>query len=143
MKRLSPPAIATMLGAGAAALALSPAAANAHATSAKSTPRVTSCEGKRLTRPSGVFVLSCADANSELKDTHWSSWTSSEAKGTTTFGLNLCTPNCASSKIKMFPDSSVRLYDVKSTADGPLFTKARILYTLKGKQQSFTASLRD
>jgi len=119
---------ATILAAGAAA-----------ALAAGTSARLLSCSGSPLLKPTGIVVLSCADANSELKSTHWSSWSANGASGKTDFGLNLCTPNCAASSIRFFPDSSVRLLDPEHTSKGLLFTRVVVSYRLGGKQRSFAA----
>jgi hypothetical protein len=115
------------------------AAAAATSLAAGASPRLLGCGGSPLIKPTGTVVLSCADANSELKSTHWSSWSASGASGNTDFGLNLCTPDCAASSIRFFPDSSVRLLDPKHTSKGLLFTRVVVGYKLNGKQRSFTA----
>ena len=115
------------------------AGAPASAKPATPLPRLLSCGGTRLLRPTGVVVLSCADANSEIKGTRWRSWGRSEAVGTTDFGINLCTPTCVASRIRFFPASTVRLRDVQTTSGGPLFGRAEITYTLNGVRRTFTA----
>jgi hypothetical protein len=130
-------ALALALPALAAAVVASPAAAGS------SLPKLLSCAGTPLLRPTGTVVLSCADANSELRSTHWLSWTASSATGRTDFGVNLCTPDCAASRIRFFADSTVRLEDPSSTAKGRLFTRAVITYKLNGKAKTFTAYLAD
>jgi hypothetical protein len=102
-------------------------------------PRLLSCSGKPLLRPTGLVVLSCADANSEIRATRWSSWRRTSAAGTTTFGLNLCTPTCAQSTLSIFPHSHVRLTGVVKTKQGPRFSRAVITYVLHGKTKAFTA----
>jgi len=102
-------------------------------------PRLLSCSGKPLLRPTGLVVLSCADANSEIRATRWTSWGRTSAVGTTDFGLNLCTPTCAASKITFFPKSLVRLTGVTKTKHGLRFSRAVITYVLHGKRRSFTA----
>ena len=102
-------------------------------------PRLLSCSGKPLLRPTGPVVLSCADANSEIRATHWSSWGRTSAVGTTTFGLNLCTPTCAESSISFFPHSRIRLTGVTSTRHGLRFSRAVVTYVLHGRTRTFTA----
>ena len=113
----------------------------AGASAASSLPRMLSCAGKPLVRPAGLVVLSCADANSELSSTRWQSWSRSGAVGTTDFGLNLCSPNCAASKIRFFPNSRVRLSGAKQTEHGLLFDRATVTYVLHGKTKTFVAYL--
>lgn len=115
-------------------------AALVSAAAASSTvPRLLSCAGKPLVRPTGVVVLSCADANSELRGTDWSSWERSGAAGTTDFGLNLCKPYCAASRMTFFPHSRVQLTGAKTTTHRLLFTRATITYVLHGKTKAFVA----
>lgn len=98
-----------------------------------------SCSGAAVFAPK-TFIISCADANSELKATHWTSWTGSRARGTTTFGLNLCDPYCAASRISFFPGSKVALLDPVTTSKGPRFSKLVVSYLLHGKATTFTMS---
>ena len=100
-------------------------------------PRLLDCGGKPLLRPSGTVVLACADANSELRATRWASWGRTSAVGTTTLGLNLCDPNCASSTMTFFPHSRVRLSAVKATTLGPLFARVTVTYRLHGRTRTF------
>ena len=109
------------------------------ASAAPAMPKLLSCAGRPLLRPSGLVVLSCADGNSELRKTHWSSWARSGAVGTTDFGVNLCNPTCAASSMTFFPHSRVRLSGAKKTGHGLLFTRATIAYVLHGKTKTFVA----
>ena len=118
-----------------AAVATATLAATASAST--SPPRILDCGGKALVRPTGTLVLSCADANSELRKTRWTSWGRASAVGTTDLGLNLCDPNCAASKMSFFPHSRVRLSGVKRTKLGLLFTRVTVSYLLHGKTRVF------
>jgi hypothetical protein len=118
---------------------LSAAVIAAVASASAPLPRLLSCSGKPLLRPTGLVVLSCADANSEIRATRWSSWRRTNADGTTTFGLNLCTPTCAQSTLSIFPHSHVRLTGVVETKQGPRFSRAVITYVHHGKTKTFTA----
>jgi hypothetical protein len=130
MSRILPAsAIAAALAVGAASIAAG----------ASATPRLLSCSGKPLLRPHGTVVLSCADAGSELRSTTWQSWGPSSARGTTDFGLNLCTPNCAASSMSFFPASTVRLSAPVHSAKGRLFSRATISYRLHGVRRTFVA----
>lgn len=111
------------------------------AAAAASVPRVLSCAGKPLLRPAGLVVLSCADANSELRSTHWLSWGRQAAVGTTTLGLNPCKPYCAASRMKYFPNSRVRLSDPKQTSHGLVFGRATITYVSHHKRKTLVAYL--
>ena len=116
------------------ALALTAATA---ASAATPLPRLLGCGGKPLLRPVGTVVLSCADANSELRATRWTSWSRTSATGVTDLGLNLCNPNCASSRMTFFPHSRVRLSRVQQTKLGPLFSRATVTYVLHGRTKVF------
>lgn len=102
-------------------------------------PKVLGCTGSLLYEPSD-FVISCADANSELTATHWTSWTSTRAVGVTRFGLNLCTPYCAAAPIQFFPGSVVELARPVATARGPLFSSLTVHYNLHGVAKIFSFS---
>src|ERR1700689_4208404 len=52
------------------------------------------CTNHGLVTPSN-FDLACADANSQLKNLHWTDWGKSTAYATGTASWNDCTPNCA------------------------------------------------
>jgi hypothetical protein len=64
------------------------------------------CNSQSLVTPSN-FVLSCADANSALKNLHWTDWNSSTAFATGTATWNDCTPDCVSGKWHSAP---IRVY---------------------------------
>jgi hypothetical protein len=101
--------------------------------SAATLPHLRTCAGANVVKPKGAFTLSCADANSQLDHTAWKTWTSTSATGTTTFGLNLCTPYCAASKMSFFPHSSVKL----DRARNGRFTRVTVHYVLHGKTKTF------
>jgi hypothetical protein len=134
---ISVAAVAALAGSGVAAgTALAGGAAGL---AAATTPHLLTCAGKQLTRPAGDVVIACGDANFAIDDTKWSTWTASAAQGTTALQLNLCNPNCASSKMTTFRNSGVKLFDVKHTAKyGAVFTKITVSYTLHGKRTTFT-----
>jgi hypothetical protein len=121
------------------AIVLATTATAAVSAAATGAPRLLSCSGSPLVKPTATVVLSCADGNSELKGTHWSSWSEGGARGTTDFGVNLCTPTCVTSRMQFFPGSTVALLDTRRTSRGLLFTRALITYTLHGKHHTFTA----
>jgi len=123
----------------AAAIAATAACVASAAMAATPVPKLLSCTGVALRRPAGTVVLSCADGNTELKGTHWRSWGTHEAIGTTDFGVNLCTPTCVASRMRFFPASTVRLLDPEVTSKGLFFSRAVIIYTLRGHKKSFTA----
>jgi hypothetical protein len=126
--------IAVTLSATAAVLAAPVAQA---AGSAR--PHLLSCTGRPLVRPHGNVVLACGDANIEIQNTHWSSWTASSASATTTLDINLCDPTCAQSKMRAFPRSSLRLSAVRKSSLGPVFSRATITYTNAGQNATVTA----
>ena len=109
----------------------------AAAAAAPSAPRLLGCDGKTLLRPPGLVVLSCADANSEIRGTQWLTWGRSSASGITT--VNLCTPTCAGSNMTFFAHSRVRLLDPKRTRLGLLFSRAVVTYMQHGHAKTFTA----
>ncbi|MGC1419283.1 MAG: hypothetical protein WA786_04080 [Acidimicrobiales bacterium] len=55
------------------------------------------CSNQGVSAPK-AFVLTCADANSQLKDLHWTHWNEPVAYATGTATWNNCTPDCVSGK---------------------------------------------
>lgn len=53
------------------------------------------CGSQSLTAPSSL-ILSCADANTLVKDLQWNDWGAATATATGTGSWNDCTPDCAS-----------------------------------------------
>jgi hypothetical protein len=107
-------------------------ARSANATTARGVVKMLGCSGKTVYKPA-TFVVTCADGNTMLTETHWTSWTAAAATGRTRFGLNLCNPYCAASKMSFFPHSTVRLWRPVSTKHGRLFSEMRVVYVLHGK----------
>lgn len=105
----------------------SPAPAVLTATS----PKMIACNGATVVRPT-TFVITCADDNSQLTKTHWTTWTAKSATGVTTFALNLCKPYCAASKMSYFPNSSVQLSSPIQTKHGRLFSVLVVHYRIAG-----------
>jgi hypothetical protein len=97
------------------------------------------CQGNEIVRPRN-FVLSCADDNAQLTQTKWTSWSGSGAVGVTTFGLNLCKPYCAASKMSYFPNSRVTFSAPVNTSHGKLFSLVTVRYRLGGKVAKFQLS---
>lgn len=125
--------------AGLAVIAASWLVAFPSAVSGGSTRQVglLSCNGKVVVRP-GNFVITCADAYTQLTATQWTAWGSTTATGSTRFAMNLCTPTCVASKMSYFPSSVVRLSDpIRTKAHGWLFSKLVVTYRLHGKAKSF------
>ncbi|MHB1974138.1 MAG: DUF4232 domain-containing protein [Acidimicrobiales bacterium] len=102
-------------------------------------PRILACTGAPEYEPAS-FVISCADANSELTATRWTSWTRRGATGVTRFGLNLCNPYCAASRIQFFPDSSVQLSRPVGTRLGELYLLLVVHYRIGGVAKTFSFS---
>lgn len=105
------------------------------------TVKVLTCAGAQVVRPAN-YVISCADANAQLTKTTWTTWSSVRAAGTTDFALNLCNPNCASSKLTFLPHSSVLFYDPVTTKRGRLFERLSVRYVLAGVVHHFNLSFK-
>jgi hypothetical protein len=97
------------------------------------------CQGTVVTEPTS-FIITCADANTQLTKTHWNSWTSTGARGTTRFAMNLCTPYCAASPMSYFANSTVALSAPVKTKKGTLFSLMVVHYTLHGQAKTFRFS---
>jgi hypothetical protein len=103
--------------------------------------KVLTCQGTDVTRPR-TFIVTCADAYTQLTKTTWSSWTSAGAVGTTTFAMNLCNPYCAASKMTYYPDSVVHFARPVATKHGSLFSLLTVRYSSAGKAHLFRFSFR-
>jgi len=132
---VTPFALATALAVPTLAVATSSGAA----TPKMNVVKVLTCTGTTVARPSS-FVISCADANAQLTQTHWTSWNATSATGTTRFALNLCEPSCVASKMSYFAHSTVRLTAPVATKHGRLFSKLVVSYVLRGKASTFSFS---
>ncbi len=130
-----PIALAAALAVPALAIPASSGASNVKASPVK----ILACTGTTVSRPRN-FVISCADANAALTETHWSTWSANRATGTPRFALNLCTPYCAASPMSYFPKSTVRLSAPVTTRHGRLFSKLVVRYIYRGKVTSFNFS---
>ncbi|MFA7322735.1 MAG: hypothetical protein WC005_00080 [Candidatus Nanopelagicales bacterium] len=78
------------------------------------------------------YILTCADANSLLKDLKWSSWTSGTAKATGIFQENDCKPNCAAGKFIDAP-ATVSLTVPKTIDGNRVFTSITVTTSSNGK----------
>jgi hypothetical protein len=103
--------------------------------------RMLTCRGSSVVKPTS-FVITCADGNTELTSTHWTSWSATGATGTTTFGINLCKPYCAASPMTFLPKSRVRLSAPEVTKNGKFFSSLVVNYTLHGKATTYRFSWR-
>lgn len=133
--------VGVVIGATAGAFGSTPSSSGA-ASSALSTPKsagILTCLGTYVTEPTS-FIITCADANIELTRTHWSSWTSTGARGTTRFAMNLCTPYCAASPLSYFPNSKVDLSAPVKTKEGSLFSLMVVHYSLHARAKTYRFS---
>ena len=135
--------VGALVGASYGAFGSSPSPTGAPSASvgAKLDAKVVTCQGTTIARPS-TFVVTCADAYTQLTKTRWTSWNSTGAVGVTTFALNLCKPYCAASKMSYFPDSSVRFSAPVSTSRGKLFSLLVVHYKVDGATKTFRFSFR-
>ena len=104
--------------------------------------KLLTCSGAPVVRPQ-TLIVSCADANTSLQSTHWSSWSTSGATGTTTFVMNLCTPYCAASPLSYFPHSSVSLSAPMASRHGTYFSRLVVRYTQGSTLKTFAFTWRD
>lgn len=107
---------------------------------AASSPRVATCDGGAVVAPTEL-TLSCADANSALTGTRWTSWGTASARGVTTLALNPCTPYCAASPIRHFAGATVVLDRPVTTASGTRFSRAVVTYRAGGAVRTYVQLL--
>ncbi len=107
--------------------------------SSRLSPRIMTCAGKVVYEPS-AYVISCADANSELVGVHWSWWTPNGATALATYSANDCTPNCAAGKFHNYP-AAASFWAPKRTKYGLLYSRLRVVYKVGVKIRSFETTL--
>jgi hypothetical protein len=103
--------------------------------------KVLTCQGADVVRPRN-YIITCADAYTQLTNTHWTRWTSKSAVGTTTFAMNLCKPYCAASKMTYYPNSAVSFTSPVTTKHGSLFSLLTVRYQSGGRSHVFHFSYR-
>jgi hypothetical protein len=108
---------------------------------AKTSAKVLTCLGSDVVRPRN-YTITCADDNTQLTNSHWTSWTAKSAVGTTTFAMNLCKPYCAASKMTYYPNSAVSFTSPESTKHGTLFSLLTVRYQSGGRSHVFHFSFR-
>jgi hypothetical protein len=80
--------VALAIGAGTATASFSP-------------PKWSDC-GHLTVKPVNI-VITCADANYQLRGLAWTSWGASTVQGTGTAHINDCTPTCSNGKERTYP----------------------------------------
>lgn len=124
----------------AAPLLAASGAADAASTHSTALPTILTCSNTRVTRPAS-FIISCADANTELTKMHWSTWSATAASASGTYTFNDCTPYCAAGHFHSDP-ATVSLSKVVATAHGREFSLLKVTYRTGAKTtKSFTFPL--
>ena len=109
----------------AGATAVTMLAGPAVATTAHRTLVISACTTAKY-RPHH-YVLTCADANTQIRGATYSSWTATSAAGKGTFVYNTCTPDCASGTFKHHPVSFI-LGRPRTVGGTRLFTRLYASY---------------
>lgn len=73
------------------------------------------------------YILTCADANTEIRHASYSSWSANAASGRGTFYYNTCRPDCAAGTFKHHP-VTFSLDRVRSVHGQRLFTRMYVSY---------------
>lgn len=118
---LKPLALASVTLATGAALIASPAAAapTSHARV------IASCTTAKY-KPSS-YVLTCADANTQIHHATYTSWSAKSADGSGNYVYNTCLPSCAAGTFKHHP-VSFTLYRPRTVSGKKLFTRMSVSY---------------
>jgi hypothetical protein len=74
------------------------------------------------------FVVTCADANFEVRKVKYSSYGEKVARGTGTARINDCEPNCAAGTFKKYP-VRFKLSRVRQCGDVPQFRRLTVVFT--------------
>ncbi|HEX3824419.1 MAG TPA: hypothetical protein VHV79_08140 [Mycobacteriales bacterium] len=118
---LTPLALASVSLATGAALIASPASA----APAGHTRVVSSCTTAKY-KPSS-YILTCADANTQIRHATYSSWSPKHAEGIGSYVYNTCLPSCAAGTFKHHP-VSFTLYRARTVSGKKLFTRMSVSY---------------
>ena len=73
------------------------------------------------------YILSCADANTQIHHATYSSWRGGRAVGRGTYVYNTCRPSCAGGTFKHHP-VTFSLYRARSFGNKRLFTRMNVSY---------------
>ncbi len=131
-QRAARPLVAALVAlAGLAGLATAPAMAGGATTVRLATGL--GCAAHAEVRP-GQVTFACADQNAYLGALHWTRWGATSARGTGTFYLNSCTPNCASSRVRARSQVSL----VATHPVGGLFRSLQVTYRVSGTTERLT-----
>lgn len=131
LRRLIGPAVVAALAAAAlplAALAAPPALAATAAGTGTAPPRVLTCAGKPVVKPSS-YVLTCADAYTYFDAIHWTTWGPTSATATATYVQNTCTPTCVAGHFVRYP-ATLTLSEPEKTTYGELFSAIHYTYSV-------------
>lgn len=91
-----------------------------------STTKIQPCVGHATTKPK-VYVITCADANTEIRSMTWKTWSSNIALGTGTYEYNTCTPTCVAGHNVNDP-ATVTLSKPKVGSSGSVFSQMTVKY---------------
>jgi hypothetical protein len=116
-----PLALATVTLAAGAAMIAGPAAA----APSSHTKVISSCTTATY-RPQ-KYVLTCADANTQITHATYSAWTATSAQGRGTFVYNTCRPSCAAGTYKHHP-VTFSLGRARTIGGKRLFTRMFVSY---------------
>jgi hypothetical protein len=119
--KLTPVAIAIVSLATGAALTAAPAAA----VTKTHTMVISSCS--KATYKPHQYVLTCADAYTQIHHAKYSSWSAKGAQGHGTFVYNTCVPSCVAGKTKHHP-VEFTLGRVRTVGGQKLFTRMYVSY---------------
>lgn len=112
----------------ALAIAPLPVAAASAAGTGVALPRVMTCAGTTVVRPSS-YVLACADDYTYFVKIHWTTWSTASATARATFVQNNCTPTCVTGHFVKYP-ARLTFSEPKKTRYGRLFSKIDYHYTI-------------
>jgi hypothetical protein len=118
---ITPLALATVTLATGAVVIAGPAAA----APTRHTQVISSCTTARF-KPHG-YVLSCADANTQITHARYSSWAAKSARGRGTLVYNTCAPSCAAGTFKHHP-VTFSLGRARTVGGKRLFTRMFVTY---------------
>lgn len=106
--------------------------ASSSQSSASSSTKIQPCIGNAQVRPKS-YVISCADANTEVSALHWAAWTKTGAHATGKYNFNTCTPSCVAGK-SISDTASIVLSSPKNSGSGRVFSQMLVKYQSSKKK---------
>ncbi|HEV3267629.1 MAG TPA: hypothetical protein VGZ68_04445 [Acidimicrobiales bacterium] len=97
------------------------------------------CLSQRMVRPAS-YILGCGSGTYVITNVHWTTWNSTNARGTGKYVLNTCTSTCSDDNNVAYP-ATFNAHGIRSTTSGMVYQSLTITYLKAGHRTSVTWAL--